>query len=218
MALRPKTFVYVDGYNLYYRAVRGTPYRWLDIQRLCEQILPNNDILEIKYFTASIGTRGDSQKPIRQETFFRAIRAMNPKVKIIKGKYEAKAVTRELIHSHWINRLRRIVGKPNRKVKVYNPQEKGSDVNLATQLLNDAWRNRYDVAVVISNDSDLLGAIRLVRHERGKAVGNIYPMNSPNLDLYHESDFKVELRPAMLAAAQFPTSIPGTNIHKPASW
>jgi len=221
MSERPRTFVYVDGYNLYHRAVRGTPYRWLDIQKLCEQILPNNDILEIKYFTASIGTRGDPQKPIRQETFLRAIRAMNPKVTIIKGKYVTYRVRRELAQPGWRNYLRRWLGQPsgmNPMVSVFDPKEKRSDVNLAVHLLNDAWQNRYAVAVVLTNDSDQLESMRVVRQEQGKAIGIINPHNKPNVELYKLANFKVELRPVMLAAAQFPTSIPGTNIHKPASW
>ena len=48
------TNVYVDGFNLYYGAVRGTPYKWLDIRRLCEVLLPRNDIREVHYFTAIV--------------------------------------------------------------------------------------------------------------------------------------------------------------------
>jgi hypothetical protein len=48
----PKTNVYIDGFNLYYGAVKGTPYRWLDLSALCHHMLPNDDIRAIKYFTA----------------------------------------------------------------------------------------------------------------------------------------------------------------------
>ena len=44
-------------------------------------------------------------------------------------------------------------------------EEKGSDVNLAAYLLNDAWMNLFEAAVVVSNDTD--GDVEGYRHERG---------------------------------------------------
>lgn len=38
------TYVYIDGFNLYYRALKGTPYKWLDLERLCGLLLPKDDI------------------------------------------------------------------------------------------------------------------------------------------------------------------------------
>jgi len=106
----------------------------------------------------------------------------------------------------------------NQLVRVYDPKEKGSDVNLAVHLVNDAWHDRYDVAFVLSNDSDLLGAIKIVRHERGKKVGLINPHRDPNLELQKEADSIRHLGPQILAASEFPDSIPGTKIRKPSVW
>lgn len=53
------------------------------------------------------------------------------------------------------------VNPPPPVCRVWKNEEKGSDVNLAIHLLNDAWNNRFDVAVVVSNDSDLAEAMRL---------------------------------------------------------
>ena len=52
-----KANVYVDGFNLYYGAVKGTPYRWLDIAAMCRLLLPHDQINQIKYFTALINPR-----------------------------------------------------------------------------------------------------------------------------------------------------------------
>jgi 6-hydroxy-3-succinoylpyridine 3-monooxygenase len=61
-----RTRVYVDGYNLYYGCLKGTPYKWLDLLKLFEQqILPSILIpgtartslllpTAIKFFTADI--------------------------------------------------------------------------------------------------------------------------------------------------------------------
>jgi hypothetical protein len=49
-----KTNVYVDGFNLYYGAVKNTPYKWLNIRRMCELAFPKNEIAEIHYCTAIV--------------------------------------------------------------------------------------------------------------------------------------------------------------------
>jgi hypothetical protein len=49
-----KVNVYIDGFNLYYGALKGTPYKWLDLSRLCQTLLPSDTIHEIKYFTARV--------------------------------------------------------------------------------------------------------------------------------------------------------------------
>ena len=47
-----RTFVYIDGFNFYYGAVKGTTYKWLNLKLLCENLLIKNKIAGIKYFTA----------------------------------------------------------------------------------------------------------------------------------------------------------------------
>lgn len=44
-----KTNIYVDGFNLYFRCLQGTPCKWLDIAKMCQLLLPHNTINEIKY-------------------------------------------------------------------------------------------------------------------------------------------------------------------------
>ena len=50
----PRCMVYVDGFNLYYGAVRNTPFKWLDLQRFFELLRPHDDLQQIHYFTALI--------------------------------------------------------------------------------------------------------------------------------------------------------------------
>ena len=70
-----KTYVYVDGFNLYYGAVKDTPYKWLNPQKLCDLLLPNHNITKIKYFTARISARpNDPDQPTRQQFYLRALR------------------------------------------------------------------------------------------------------------------------------------------------
>ena len=106
-------------------------------------------------------------------------------------------------------------------VEVIRTEAKGSDVNLAVHLLNDAWLDAYECAVVVSNDSDLAEAMHLAR-ERGKVIGLIPPVmktgRKPSQVLLQHCDFVHRLRRHHLERAQMPATIPGTDLHKHASW
>ena len=72
-----KTFVYIDGFNLYYGCLKATPYRWLNPATLCQLLLPHHQVLQIKYFTAHVSARPhDPDQPIRQQTYLRALRTV----------------------------------------------------------------------------------------------------------------------------------------------
>ena len=93
-------------------------------------------------------------------------------------------------------------------------------MNLATHLLHDAHLNRFDIAVVVSNDSDLLGPIKIVRNELGKKVGVLNPQKNPSRAILPHIDFIKQIRGGALQAAQFPAQL--TDQHgvfsKPAGW
>jgi hypothetical protein len=105
-------------------------------------------------------------------------------------------------------------------VRVIKTEEKGSDVNLGTHLLNDGYKQDYEVAVVITNDSDLLEPIRIVRHELGLPVGILNPHKRPSRVLLQHASFIKQIRKGVLAASQF-APILADNIgvfHKPSAW
>jgi hypothetical protein len=97
-------------------------------------------------------------------------------------------------------------------------EEKGSDVSLATYLLRDAYRDEFDVGVVVSNDTDLVEPIRLVTSEIRKPVGLICPAQRAARSLTAVASFCRHISRTSLGAAQFPDVIPGTTIFKPESW
>ena len=106
-------------------------------------------------------------------------------------------------------------------VKVVKVEEKGSDVNLASYLLLDAFQNAYDVAAVLSNDSDLIEPIRIVTKILQKPVGLISPVTNPNPGLRGVSSFIRRISVSDLAASQFPNPITlpdGTRLYKPNTW
>jgi hypothetical protein len=80
------TFVYVDGYNLYYGSLKGTAYRWLDLKALLAGLLGSDyRILSIKYYTAILSARdGDPDEPTRQMIYLNALKAHIPQIYIKK--------------------------------------------------------------------------------------------------------------------------------------
>ncbi len=205
-----KTIVYVDAFNLYYGAVRGTPYKWLDLSKMCDCLLPHNDIIQIKYFTALIkGRESDPQQPQRQKIFLRALQTI-PNLEIIYGHFLSHSVRLPLV-------------KPSGKSQyayVIKTEEKGSDVNLATHLLNDAYQDQYEVAVVVSNDSDLLAPIKIVKADLGKTVGILNPHRYPSKVLLQVVDFYKPIRSGVLSNCQFPDILHDEkgSFHKPDVW
>ncbi|RAU20076.1 hypothetical protein CU669_20365 [Paramagnetospirillum kuznetsovii] len=106
--------------------------------------------------------------------------------------------------------------------EVHAMEEKGSDVNLAVHLLNDAWKGEFDAAAVITNDTDLCEPIRMVAQERGFPVTVICPTDGTGQSMAPKlqavASFSRHIHTADLTASQFPDSIPGTNLHKPPNW
>jgi uncharacterized LabA/DUF88 family protein len=207
-----RTAVYIDGFNLYYGAVRNTPYKWLDLRRMAELVAPHDHRIDVlKYFTAHVKpTRTDPTADQRQKLYLTALRAHRPDISMIFGRFTIGEATVEPLDPTLPARVR------GRK-----PSEKGTDVNLAVHLLHDAWLDLYDAALVVSNDTDLEEAIRLARADCGKKVGLVPPIcNGRKVShrLLKATDFQRELRTTTLAAAQLPNPIPGTKLHKPPTW
>lgn len=106
-------------------------------------------------------------------------------------------------------------------VRVIKTEEKGSDVNLATHLLHDAYQGKYEVGVVISNDSDLVEPIRIVVDELKLKIGVLNPHHRhPSQVLLKHSTFFKTIRTKALAMSQFPPQLKDQHgtIHKPPAW
>jgi hypothetical protein len=118
-----RTNVYVDGFNLYYGCLKGTPYKWLDLDAMCRRLLPKHELSRIRYFTAIISARPlDPSGPVRQQAYLRALATM-PHVSIHLGHF---------LTSHVRMPLAVPPARGPRTVEVIKTEEKGSDVNLAT--------------------------------------------------------------------------------------
>ncbi len=210
-ATRPRTIVYIDGFNFYYGAVKGTPYKWLDFEALCRRLLPRDNI---RYFTARVAARPDDpQQASRQDTYLRALSTL---------------ALVEIHYGHFVTRPIRLplAATPTsgpRTALVLRTEEKGSDVNLATYLLLDAFKSRCDTAVVVSNDSDLAQAIEVAQSELGVKVGIINPHSRDRRSRKLQGLnclFYKQVPRRQLAQSQLPAVVhdPDGSIRKPKGW
>lgn len=201
--------VYIDGFNLYYGALKGSPYKWLDLAALCHRMLPNDTVQSIEYFTAIVSARPyDLDLPVRQQMYLRALKTIG-NLKISYG--------------HFLTHKCRMVltgSNPPQKVWVDKTEEKGSDVNIAAHLLRDAYNHAFEVAVLVTNDSDLVEPVRIVRHELNLPVGILNPHQQHSAKLKQEATFIKRIRQADVSTCQFPTIMTDSKgqFHKPATW
>lgn len=165
MQQKNRAIVYFDGFNFYYgcfKSSRSADWRackWLDLEAFCAGMFAHLEIRRIRYFTARIAPSPlDPGAELRQAEYLRAIATL-PTVSLHEGTYSMMRKERYLADpaSHPPT-----LAVPHRKVPVIVNEEKGSDVSLATYLVADAFRDEFDIAIVISNDSDLYEPIRIV--------------------------------------------------------
>jgi len=206
-----KTHVYVDAFNLYFGAVKRTPYKWLDLGKFCNILLPKHQIESIKYFTAIVDPRpNDPGQPDRQRTYLRALRTL-PNLEIVFGHFLTHRVMMPLATPP-------VYGSGF--VEVLKTEEKGSDVNLATHLLHDAYLKRFECAVIVSGDSDLLTPVAIVIDELRLPVGVINPQKNPCRVLERKATFYKQVRRSAVKRSQFPNTMRDSSgtFSKPSDW
>lgn len=141
-----RVIVYIDGFNLYFglREKNWRRYLWLNLYKLSESVLKEDQKLQsVKYFTSRVRKPPDKSK--RQAQFIEALETIE-QIQIFYGHY--------LINSIECKKCGNIFPKPN---------EKMTDVNIAVEMLTDAFEDNYDTALLISADSDLSGPIKKIK-------------------------------------------------------
>ena len=84
--------VYVDGFNLYYGALRGTPFKWLNPVRLTGLLPPRDWAIDrLRYFAARVSGKLDPRAPARQQVYLKALATL-PEVEVHYGRFLAKTV------------------------------------------------------------------------------------------------------------------------------
>lgn len=208
--------MYIDGFNLYYGALKRTRHKWLDIRKMSEAILPGpeNDIQRIRYFTALVQSPlNDPRQRYRQQIYIRALKTI-PHLEIHLGSFlENKVKLPDAANPFNLD------GSWNTH-EVIKSEEKGSDVNLATYLLVDGFKDLYDTAVIISNDSDFIEPIKVIKSEFGKTVEVFSPHRRTSTKLRNVADKCEVVWRSTIRNCQFPETLTDTKgtFTKPAEW
>ena len=204
--------LYVDGFNLYYRALRRTPWRWLDLRALAIDLLkPDTTLHRIRYFTAPIRSGPvDPQKHRRQQVYLRALRTI-PQLVIHEGRFQSNVAKRPLA-------VPQSAGQEF--VKVIEVREKGSDANLAAYLTRDAAKRDCRAAFVITGDSDFVDVIRMVRRDFNFPVHVIDPQQRVSRRLRDAATSYRLLDHSLLSESQLPSPMSDRHgtITRPGVW
>jgi uncharacterized LabA/DUF88 family protein len=201
--------VYIDGFNLYYGALKSNPaVKWLVLSALAVALRPS-DLTSIRYFTAKVRPIPNPGSRVRQRLYLKLLEQL-PNLTIHYGTFSTNPV--------WMPLTAPPPGG-HHVAQVWKTEEKGSDVNLATFLLLDGMDHLYDEAIVISGDSDLVAPVREANHRYGP-VHVLNPRNRhSNLAVVAAS--YGHLNPQFLPACQFPDSVTlptGGSINRPVEY
>ncbi len=217
VAGKRRVIAYIDGFNLYF-GLRESGLRrcyWLNIQALAESLLrPDQQLVVTKYFTARIagGRAGDArdrrrsldQKRKRQSDFLEALNTLSD-FDIFEGHFLGKDVRCRSCQASWRTH-----------------EEKMTDVQIATEMLDDAFDDRFDVALILSADSDLVPPMNSIRRRfPRKRLVVCFPPGRGSVQLKRAAHSSLTVSAEKLEAARFPDEVAkpdGYVLRRPAQW
>lgn len=201
---KERVIVYIDGFNLYFgmKEAGFEHCKWLNLHLLSSNLIkPNQELVEVKYFTSRVGNNPDKQK--RQATYIEALETTN--VKVLYGHYQSSSIECKRCGNNW---------------PTYN--EKMTDVNIATQMLIDAYQDRFDMAMLISGDSDLVPPIKAIHTLfNQKRVFVAFPPKRSNSSVALNAKGSMIIGRKKLVDCQFSDKLTkrgGFILHKPDDW
>jgi uncharacterized LabA/DUF88 family protein len=219
--LKLRTIVYIDGFNLYYRMLKKSKFKWLNLHALCQSVMPSSQqIVAVNYYTARVSGRIDPRAPARQQAYFNALNTL-PTLSIHQGRFQVHDTDMFLATPlEFRPSVTSIIPTP-KFAKVVKTEEKGSDVNLGVHIVRDGFQKKYDHAVVLTNDTDLEEPLRIVQNDLGLPVTLLSPVAKPAASLVKQCSGIIHLTQGHLRASQFPATFQnsaGKTISKPATW
>lgn len=214
---KKRSIIYIDGFNFYYGMLTGRPdLKWINYQRLAELLRPDDDIVQVRLFTAMVDKKkAVSGKRDRQQRLWAALKAQ-PKMTLTEGKFAERERTCLVPTCH----------NPQRRFTAL--EEKQTDVNIALQLVRDVQTLVPDVVVIISGDIDLLPAMDVAMKIDKKVRPVVYiPVHEETLKYRRKDEFMnyaEAVKPIpekYLRQAQFPAQVPlgdGSVVERPPEW
>jgi hypothetical protein len=185
---KPRTIVYIDGYNWYHAVFKHHPeWKWLNLESFFKALRPREGVVAVKLFSAMVDMHNPlSEAYQRQLRYFDALRTL-PSVKIILGLFQNREVS-----------CRVDCGQPVIEKKYTVPEEKKTDVNIAVEMMADALTGGCDHLCVISGDSDVQPVIEWIAKQRKDLKLTVYIPAIPReqakrrLDYYRTKGLDVE--------------------------
>jgi len=212
---KQRVIAYIDGFNLFYSSLKGTKNKWLDLVSLCEALVNSNqELIAVKYFSAQIGSyHTKPEKALRQKIYLEALQT-SPKIEIRLGYFSVHKTKMPLAEDFDKGILS--------LVEVIKTEEKRTDVNLAVQMAVDAVQDKFDYAMLFSNDSDMSYSIQIAVKDCKKKVGLYIARDAISYKVLKENTCYIRrLTQTLLASHQFPDEIKtktGRVIKKPKDW
>jgi hypothetical protein len=203
-----RIIAYFDGFNLYFglKSKGWKRYYWLNPHLLAENLLkPGQQLDGIKYFTARISQNPrDPNKHKRQATWLEAIE-MLANTSVYYGHYLSKTQKCNNCGSSWITH-----------------EEKMTDVNIAVELMNDAYDGAFDTAFLFSADSDLTTPVKTILSRfPDKRIIVICPPGRQSKELEGVSSASLRLGRKVLQNSQLDNEIikpDGFVLKRPGQW
>jgi hypothetical protein len=208
-----RAIYYVDGLNLYKRCLEGTGLKWLDLKRLFEASLPlSTPVVRIRYFTALVEDHEESGARERQRVYLAALRS-TPGLTVHYGTMRTDPKFMAAV----------IGGSRGPDTEVWHTREKGTDVALSAWLFRDLARipDQFDVAVLVTHDSDQATTIRLASEVSNKRIGVLDPEPQRAKHLRGCASFYRNITLSDVRRAQFPEVVPlrtGRSVTRPTEW
>ncbi|WP_336353113.1 NYN domain-containing protein [Pseudomonas atacamensis] len=203
-----RIITHVDGFNLYFglKDSRLKKYYWLDLPALSAALLkPGQQLVATHYFTARIRTNGRNAADAKRQTNYIDALVAQDNLTVHEGHYQEKTQRCNGCGATW---------------KAY--EEKMTDVNIAAQMLADAYEDRFDTAFIISGDSDLTTPIQQVRRRfPNKRLIVVFPPNRQSAQLKKAANGFLSIGEDKLRQNQLPDPVitaSGFALHRPAHW
>jgi len=216
--------VYVDALNLYYGSLRKTPYKWLDLEKLFDRLLPDFEVKKIYFFSADLKGKfnpNDPGAPDRQKAYFKALASL-PRVHMVKGSFTRQPAD-QMLRIRGNSKFSQLI-KRNIKAataSVWKIEEKGADVSMGAYLTRDAVLKRADLFLIVTRDSDLAGTLEMLRTEFQAPIGVCFPGNTRSGALMNAGIvMELYISKGALEESQLsnPVKIEALEIYKPGIW
>lgn len=212
-----RVIAYIDGFNLYFglRESKLRRYYWLNLRALAENLLRTGQHLVFtKYFTARISGAWAGDAPDRaeylnaerkrQSDFLEALDTLAD-FKRYEGHFLGKAIKCRECSASWRTH-----------------EEKMTDVQIATEMLTDAFKDRFDTALLLSADSDLVPpTLAVQRMFPEKRIVVAFPPSRRSVELERAASASFPIGRRKLALSQFPDEVKkpdGYVLRRPANW